>query len=526
MSSMPPSTPLETRYVSALLGLAEAPPDRATLLDVLDATLEAIDGERAFLFAFRKTGGFRALAARDRDREDISGPLDRMSHYAIGKMFETGSVLHVADARQDRRFRTGDALAGRRASISIVVIPLHVDGELTGGVYVDHRFRQLEPDVASAESVERWIGLCAVALARREDAKRIRRLEKGAGARSTAAAALAVEAPAPRTADATRRAAADDSDLREFHGLESANPDMLDLFDTVDSLRDSDIPIVICGETGTGKGQLARAVHLASRRADGAFVPVSCGSIPESLVESELLGHARGAFTGAEVDRVGLLVQAHGGTLLLDEVGDMSDAMQRQLLRVLEDGIVRPLGGKDTVEVDLRVVAATSCDLAARMADGRFRRDLYFRLKGIDLELPPLRERWEDVPGLAQRILVACAEGREPARLRPEVVERLAHYAWPGNVRELANEMRRLAALGLKEVGLRDLSAPLRGARAGPYAPTSATPPPLDDVIADAERAAIERALDRCGGNKSRTAEELGITRKALYRRLAKYGMG
>jgi DNA-binding NtrC family response regulator len=282
----------------------------------------------------------------------------------------------------------------------------------------------------------------------------------------------------------------------------------------------------VYGETGTGKGLLARAVHLASGRRDQQFLVVSCGALPETLVESELLGHVRGAFTGADLAREGLFVQADGGTLFLDEVGDLTVDMQKKLLRVLEEGEVRPLGAKSARRVDVRLICSAGEDLENLVRLGRFRRDLYFRLKGIVLHLAPLRERREDVLPLAEHFLELHTKetGKRRPELSREVKVRLLGHGWPGNVRELENEMRRVVALGKEPLGPGDLKlGPEKGSMALALADGGRTS--LDEVVHFAERQAVLAALQRTAGNKSQAASELGITRKALYRRLAKYGI-
>ena len=523
--SSPEAASLEAEYIQLLLGLADRAPDRQTLVSIVDSIVRALDCERAFLFVVRKTGGFRSLVARTSDREDIGDALDRMSHFAIGRMLSSGQIFTVADARKDRRFRTVDSSEGRRAPLSIQVYPLTRGEEVVGGIYIDHRLRAIDVEQALQPAAQRWVALASLALAQRELAARVRSLEKHAArpivdaGEPHASAGAGVDSAESQIslAELARR------ELVDFHGLESSNADVLDIFDTARNLRGSDIPILICGETGAGKGRLAQAVHRASQRSGAPFVTVACGSIPETLVESELLGHAQGAFTGAERDRVGLLEQAHRGTLFLDEVGDLGEGLQKILLRFLEDGVVRPLGAKESCVVDTRIIAATSQRLESLVESGRLREDLFFRLKGVELDLPPLRERWEDIPALALRLFAsACPEGASPS-IDDAALEWLLSYLWPGNVRELENEMRRLGAVGVTRIEASDLSPQVRGRarRAGPSAGSER----LEEVVARAEREAVEAALVRTGGNKSLAAAELGITRKSLYRRLSKYGL-
>jgi serine/threonine-protein kinase PknK len=506
--------------------LAEKTPRRELLVEAVDGLIAALGAERGFLFRWRAAGGFRVLVARHRDRENLALPGRRMSHHAVSRMMRTGKLLVVADARRDRRYRTEDVLEGRKPSLSIIILPLYVGGELAGGVYLDHRFRRFEARAAQSEAVQRWAALCGISLAVREQAARIRWLEKAAalGRRAppvqpapAGGAALDAGEPAVR-----RQSAASESvELAEFHGLLSANPDMLDLFDTVRSLRHFDLPVLICGETGSGKNLLARAVHLSSSRAARPFITISCGAMPETLLESELFGHVRGAFTGAERDHTGLLLEADGGTLFLDEVGDMGLEVQKKLLRVLEDGKVRPLGGKEVIEIDVRIIASSAHDLDLQLRERRFRADLFFRLKGILLQLPALRERREDIPGLVAHFLARYSPRERMPVVEPEAMERLVRSPWPGNVRELENEIRRLGTLGADRLRAADLSPALR--KSGSVVGGDSGVKPLELVVDVAAREAVAQALRRSGGNKSEAARLLGITRKALYRRLARY---
>ncbi|MEZ5979391.1 MAG: sigma-54 dependent transcriptional regulator [Planctomycetota bacterium] len=259
-------------------------------------------------------------------------------------------------------------------------------------------------------------------------------------------------------ADALRRAAdelvapfaaptaQDDPDRFALVGESSAFRAMLDL---VDRVADADVPVLVRGETGTGKEGVARRIHERSARRKKPFVAIDCGAIPATLIESELFGHVRGAFTGADRDRPGHIVSADGGTLLLDEIGELPLALQPKLLRVLQEGEVRPVGGNRTRKVDVRVVAATNRDLAAEQAAGRFRQDLYFRLAVVEVVVPPLRDRLADLPLLAEHLAARIARdmGRETPEVTPSALSRLAGHDWPGNVRELDNVLRRAMAL-------------------------------------------------------------------------------
>jgi transcriptional regulator with PAS, ATPase and Fis domain len=281
-----------------------------------------------------------------------------------------------------------------------------------------------------------------------------------------------------------------------------------------------DATALIVGESGTGKERVARLIHTESPRTAGPFIAVNCGAISESLLESELFGHARGSFTDAGQDRAGLFEGANGGTLLLDEIGDVSAGMQVKLLRVLQEREIRRVGENKNRPVDVRVVAATNRDLAADIATGRFRKDLYYRLNVVQLHIPPLRDRREDVLPLA-RLLLADAAERSKAPiggLSSQAADQLLRYDWPGNVCELENAMERAVALGRGSVvELEDLPEEVR--QAVPVPLVSGPVQSLDEI----ERAYILAVLDLNDGNQTRAAKQLGIGTATLYRKLKKY---
>ncbi len=292
---------------------------------------------------------------------------------------------------------------------------------------------------------------------------------------------------------------------------------MREVFRLVELVADSMSNVLILGDSGTGKELVARAVHFGGRRAHGPFVPVNCSAIPEGLLESELFGHARGAFTGAYTARRGLFAEASGGTLFLDEIGDMGMALQAKLLRVLQDREVRPVGSSKSAPVDCRIIVATHRDLKAAVRDGTFREDLYYRLSVIPIRLPSLSERVEDIPMLVDHFLKAFASrtGSAPKRLTPRAMDALVGRPWEGNVRELENIVERLVVLTHADViDEDDLPAPSTSESPSAPWPMHGPLPPLREV----ERRYILHVLQQTGGNKERAARILGINRRTLYR--------
>jgi two-component system nitrogen regulation response regulator NtrX len=289
---------------------------------------------------------------------------------------------------------------------------------------------------------------------------------------------------------------------------------------------------LVFGENGTGKELVARAIHALSLRASGPFVEVNCAAIPEELIESELFGHTRGAFTGALAARKGKFELADGGTLFLDEIADMSLKTQAKVLRALQEQRIEPVGGAGSVDVDVRVIAATNKDLEEEIRHGRFRDDLFFRLNVIPFHVPPLRERREDVPLLARHFMevLSAEHGRRPRAFAPGVLEALSRLPWPGNVRELRNIVERLVIMTPGDtIELRHLPAsllewlPAGGPAPDPSAPAEAGT--LAEAREDFERRFILAKYRECGGNMSRTAEALGVERSNLYRKMKGYGL-
>jgi DNA-binding NtrC family response regulator len=310
-------------------------------------------------------------------------------------------------------------------------------------------------------------------------------------------------------------------------GLIGRSPAMLTVYKQIAQAADAQAPVLIIGESGTGKELVARAIHRHGRRGAKPFVAVNCGALTETLLESELFGHTRGAFTGAISDARGLFEQAQGGMVFLDEIGETSPSLQVKLLRVLQEAEVRPVGGSRTIKVDVRIVAATNVDLEEAVSAGRLRQDLFYRLSVLVIRVPALRERREDVPLLIERFLQnACIRAGRTVLLAPSALDRLVGYDWPGNVRELENTMERLVVTARGHVIASE------DVQFGAARPAAARPPDLEErmfeglpTLDELERRYLIHVLDAVSGNRTRAAEALGIDRRTLYRMAERFGL-
>ncbi len=311
----------------------------------------------------------------------------------------------------------------------------------------------------------------------------------------------------------------------ELHGIVGSSAKIQDVLRMVARLKDTRTPVLICGESGTGKELVARAMHFRGGFAKRPFVAVDCGSLVPTLIESELFGHEKGAFTGAIKPKEGLFQAANGGTIFLDEIGELPLDLQAKLLRVLQDKQVRPVGSNNSVKVDVRVIAATNRDLEAGYKNGTFRKDLYFRLNVVTVYLPSLRERKSDIPTLLQYFLDRYASNSQTIDITPAAMKCLMLYDWPGNVRELENCMERAVALGNGElIDLEDLP-PAIGATAPAKADSAVSPSYNSTDLEDIERVTIQRVFDQVNGDKLLAGKMLGISRATLYRKIKRYNI-
>ncbi|HEV8585197.1 MAG TPA: sigma-54 dependent transcriptional regulator [Methylomirabilota bacterium] len=302
------------------------------------------------------------------------------------------------------------------------------------------------------------------------------------------------------------------------------SPVIADVLGVIGRVAATDSPVLIHGESGTGKELVARTIHLKSRRANRPFVSINCGALPDTLLETELFGHRKGAFSGAVSSRVGLFEAANGGTLFMDEIGEMSAAMQVRLLRTLDSGEVRRVGEERAFHVDVRIVAATAKDLTREATEGRFRWDLFYRVSTVVVEVPALRQRRQDVPLLVQHFLSASVGARKPLSFASDALERLMAYDWPGNIRELRNLVERLQILH-EGSDVRAADLPPELSRVRPTAVAEGEPDPVLVPLADVERRHVERVLHATGWNKARAARVLDVDVKTLNKKIKDYSL-
>jgi transcriptional regulator with GAF, ATPase, and Fis domain len=510
-----PSTP-ERADGRALIALArriaaEHRPGRI-LAALAAAALDRTGAERAFVLARASDGSIVVRCALGLLGE--LGPEQRPSRSIAARVIDERRPMVSVDAMEDARL-------GRAASVhtmalrSVLAVPVPMRDGNALALYVDDRLR---PGAFSEGTAADLVALADLASAALANAERWR--DERRQARLASRRARELERMLEARGEELRALQLAEGGAGAFAGICAASESMRRVIALASRVAASGVPVLLVGEIGTGKDILARAIHAASARRERAFVAESCAAIPEELLESTLFGHVRGAFTGADRARRGLFEIAHGGTLFLDEVADMSPAMQAKLLRALQHGEIRAVGSERTRRVDVRVIAATSRDLHARIETGAFREDLYWRMAVVTIEIPPLRERVEDIAPLAAALVARHAGGRT-VRIDESALEALRAYPWPGNVRQLENELRRALLVAGDVISAEHLSPELRAAAGDPARDLD-----LKAKVAELERRMIERALAIHGGNQSRAAKALGVSRFGLQKMLKRLGLG
>lgn len=484
------------RYLSALLEISQeinSIQEPETLLErILEIALQQLSAERGFILL--KEGAEQKLlpkAARNIDPAKIS-EVSEISATAVQKVLATQKPLLTFDARSDESFDAAQSVITHQIR-SIACVPLLLRGKLLGVIYIDSREQTARFNQQSLDFLSAFANQAAIALenARLMEALRSENeLLKGEFHR-----------------------------IYSFKEIIARSKAMEPVLELMGKVLNNTAVVLITGETGTGKELVARAIHHNGRRGMQPFVAINCGAIPENLLESELFGYKKGAFTGAAADKKGLIEAADRGTLFLDEIAELPLALQVKILRFLQEREVLRLGGSQPTPVDVRIIAASNRNLTDEVEKGRFRKDLYYRLNVIEIRLPPLRERKKDIPLLAQHFLKKFARNLEKniTGFQPESLEKLLDYPWPGNVRELENALERAVVLASQnlissdDIGLSQVSA-AGGIEAG-------------TTLEQVSRALLEKTLRSCEGNKTRVAEAMGVSLRWVHYKMKEWGI-
>ncbi len=502
--------------------------DPAPREQVLQACLEQVGGERAFLVERDAKETWRVIAARSFDGEEIRNPDEKVIPQLLARAYERREGVFIADLEEEK---CAEELRRKRQprTRSLLILPLLPSATT---LYIDHRFQRLEIEKANGWAFGWLFTLLLDGERARAAEVRIAALDNEMReARRALRGRRGHARPESGVADAAPRARGSAAAAAEAV-IVGESPEMKEILQLLARVSNASAPVLINGESGTGKELVARDVHWHSDRAGGAFISENCAALAETLLETELFGHVRGAYTGASEERPGLFELASGGTLFLDEIGDTSPGMQKKLLRVLQEGMIRRVGGSETIKVDVRIISATNKDLHSEVERGAFREDLYYSLNVIHVPLPPLRRRLEDLPLLVDHFLAQLnAEAEVNKSYTPEFVEALRAHHWPGNIRELQNQIRRVFALSDEILLPEHLSPQVRSDAQHRPAPA---PLSVDSVLAQGslsdatekiEKEIIAAALLRCRGNKAEVCSLLKIPKTTLYAKLKRYGL-
>jgi len=489
------------RQLQTFSQLLAKPADLEGLLaELIDQVVVMTRASKGFLVLSGPEGSYEIRVARNLERESVADPSELLSDNIIRGVIDSKEAQIISDAYADDRFQNSLSVMALKLC-SVMCVPLLVRGDLLGVIYVGNddvrdlfRKQQLEQlEMFAAQAALFLQNAQLVGTLRTESAQLAERLESF-----------------------------------KFGEIIGTCPQMISVFERVEKVASTDITVLINGETGTGKELIAREIHNRSPRADGPFITVNCGAIPENLIESELFGHIKGAFTGAVASQVGKFMAADKGTIFLDEIGELPLQLQVKLLRVLQEKQIQRVGDAKTTPIDARVVAATNRELADEVKEGRFREDLYFRLNVIGVGLPPLRERGDDILLIARYLVARYAKeyGRniDPANaLSNSAVNAMMRFKWPGNIRQLENHIKKALVLadgpqiGAKDL---DLEGP-EGAVAGDDEILT-----LSEAREQWQRAYINRVLALNGGNRTKTARDLGVDPRTIFRHLEKAEKG
>jgi Nif-specific regulatory protein len=472
--------------------------DRQDLVDrVLEIAMAHLDAERGYIVMVddetRGEGaerGFNVVASRNFSSKKEADE-SAASSSVINKVLTTGEPILTFDALSDERFEASRSIVAQQI-LSITCVPLRLQDKTTGAIYLDSTKSRRKFNDETLKFLAVFGNLAAVAV---ENARRYDNLK----------------------AENTRlKNQVTSSNL--FPGIIGKSKIWKGVLDLVQRVVDTDVSVLITGESGTGKELIARAIHEQGPRLEKPFMAINCSAIPEQLLESELFGYKKGAFTGAAADKKGLIEYAEGGTLFLDEIADLPFSLQAKLLRVLQEREIRRLGGSENIKIDVRVISATNKNPADEIKKGKFREDLYFRLNIVEIHLPPLRDRAEDIPALAVFFMKKAAEahGRNVKSISASAMSRLLRHPWYGNVRELQNVIERAVVLS-RNTELEDEDLKLQQYSEEELLQSGQT-------LEEFERRLVEKTLAETGGNRTRTAEKLGVSLRWLQYRIKEWG--
>ncbi|MBN2492733.1 MAG: sigma 54-interacting transcriptional regulator [Planctomycetes bacterium] len=491
---------------------------------IVDASIELTHAARGYLLLTRGAG-IEVEVARNFGRARVRPEEVNLSRSVARRVLVSGEPILSLDLGSDARFSAAESVAelGLR---SVLCVPVRAPDKVVGALYLEERAKRgvfTEDDKVNLEVFSAHAG---VAIRNAELMNELRRgkLRIEELNRELRDRVETQEVELSQVRAALRQNQVELQHKYDYHNIVGVSRAMRDVFRLLDKVIESEVPVLIGGDSGTGKELIARAIHFNGPRKNAPFVTENCAALPDSLLESELFGYRKGAFTGADKDKKGLFEIATGGTLFLDEVGEMSASMQKKLLRVLQESEVRPIGAKDVVKINVRLISAANRDLMDLVEAGEFREDLFYRLKVISIHLPPLRDRKEDIPYLLDHFLALYGDRKGKGHLQydGEVLTRLMGYDWPGNIRELENEVRRAVALAEDRITPTCFSEHVR-----PRGPRGEATPEgvrsLPALIEEAEKREIRKALEQAAGNKTRAAQLLSVSRFTLQRKLEKY---
>ncbi len=484
---------------------------------IVDAAVELTGAARGFVILFNEHGQLEVPVARNFDQESIKKPAFKISRSIAEEVGVTGQAVLAHNAQQDERFSGSMSVTDLHLS-SILCAPVRFRDRTLGVVYLDNPFQEGVFTEKHLAVLEAFAAQAAVAI---ENSLRYGKARASGPAPAPEAAEAAVEPAAKRRSRESLK--------YRYDAIIGESAALLQVLQLLDKVIDSDVPILIQGESGTGKELVAKAIHENGPRHKAPFVSENCAAIPATLLESELFGYRRGAFTGAERDKTGLFEHANGGTLFLDEIGETSLEMQKKLLRALQDGEIRPVGGKETIHVDVRIISASNKNLSQLIQEGKFREDLYYRLNVIAVNLPPLRARREDIPLLVDHFLgkIARERGAEKRAISEAAVFRLINREWRGNIRELESTIRKAVALSDGTISDEVIDDGAIGLGSEGRAGLSGRP--LKEIVRaeteKVERDAILQALHRTNWKKMKAAQLLGISRPTLDAKIEAYGI-